>query len=182
MKSGLLSFLGFSKDAQDLETVKPDRSVPVYSYNLIDVIKLKHQKLLSTFEDINSNVDNGNIFKAFISLNSFRDQFLDQVVKEKTILHKQIRHHFDDHATSHVLSLFKNELDQTHRGVTGFLGHWKATTIEANTANFCSELQRIEQLIINRMSNAEESLYPIHASIPTKSFVLNSSTVLATAD
>ena len=130
-------------------------------YNLIDLLKKDHQKLISICNKIEIELNNNNFQIIKEELQKFITDYNKHIIVEDTQLYIKLEEKYKEQ--TQILNTIKNiEIDMNTITKTILDFEKKFDTINSdNKEAFWSELKSIESILIQRIELEEERLYTL---------------------
>ncbi|HXE40374.1 MAG TPA: hemerythrin domain-containing protein [Azonexus sp.] len=135
-----------------------------YHPQLVGELVQEHGNLLACFNAIAQAFDGGDLAATCRELERFRGNLLAHLLKENVRFYIYLEHALAGDTTSHALvHQFRHEMDDIGKAVLAFLG--KYAELAKNPAlaeSFRGELGGIGEVLIQRIRNEEDNLYPLY--------------------
>lgn len=135
-----------------------------YSPELVPQLKADHQQLLALHGQIDGAHQAGNLAEAAALLEKFRDLLMAHLLKENVRFYIYLEHALTGDPTSHALMhQFRHEMDKIGKVALGFLDKYRNLADQpALAAGFGTDLAAIGKVLVQRIRNEEEALYPLY--------------------
>ena len=135
-----------------------------YHPQLVDELIQEHRKLLDCFKAIGQAFEGGDLAATCRELEHFRGGLLAHLLKENVRFYIYLEHALAGDEASHTLvHQFRHEMDGIGKAVLAFLGKYADLAKNpALAASFASELGSIGEVLVQRIRNEEDSLYPLY--------------------
>lgn len=135
-----------------------------YHPQLVAELVQEHRQLLADFNAVAQAFERGDLTATCRELEHFRGSLLAHLLKENVRFYIYLEHALAGDAASHALvHQFRHEMDGIGKTVLAFLG--KYAELAANpalAASFTGELGGIGEVLIQRIRNEEDTLYPLY--------------------
>lgn len=135
-----------------------------YHPQLVGELVQEHRNLLACFNAIAQAFESGDLPATCRELEHFRGFLLAHLLKENVRFYIYLEHALAGDATSHALvHQFRHEMDGIGKTVIAFLGKYaELAKNPALAASFAGELGGIGEVLIQRIRNEEDNLYPLY--------------------
>lgn len=135
-----------------------------YHPQLVGELVQEHGKLLASFNAIAQAFEGGDLAATCRELEQFRRLLLAHLLKENVRFYIYLEHALASDANSHALvHQFRHEMDDIGKAVLAFLGKYAELAKNPTLAeSFRSELGGIGEVLVQRIRNEEDSLYPLY--------------------
>lgn len=135
-----------------------------YHPQLVAELVDEHRQLLAGFNEIARAFEGGDLAATCRELENFRGRLLAHLLKENVRFYIYLEHALAGDAASHQLvHQFRHEMDGIGKTVLAFLGKYAGLAADpALAASFPGELGGIGEVLIQRIRNEEDTLYPLY--------------------
>lgn len=135
-----------------------------YHPQLVGELVHEHGNLLASFNAITQAFEGGDLAATCRELEQFRSLLMAHLLKENVRFYIYLEHALAGDANSHALvHQFRHEMNEIGKAVLAFLG--KYADLARNPAlaeSFPGELGSIGEVLVRRIRNEEDSLYPLY--------------------
>lgn len=145
-----------------------------YRAGLAESLVIQQEVILRCIADMQSYAKKGNWIKVTLLKGDLRELILQLLIREKTVLFKQLFYHYYDNDTYHLIKTSMREMDALQRDLLGYFEKWKkVAAIEATPLEFMNDITTVAKGLNNRFVRVERTVYEFHRCIPFKSQRLN---------
>ena len=159
---------GFFKKKKPVPTPKSAVVSPAagiaFDEKLIAQFTDEHQSLLSLFGQIASHAENQQWPKTQQALKEFTTILRGHLLTENLKLYIYLTNSLkDDPESQELVRGFRQEMMQIGRAVNQFVSHYeKPIWTDTMKSDFLPELQAIGVVLVKRIENEEQTLYPLY--------------------
>lgn len=135
-----------------------------YHPELVGELVQEHGKLLACFNAIAETFEGGDLAATCRELERFRGFLMAHLLKENVRFYIYLEHALVSDSTSHALvHQFRHEMDEIGKAVLAFLGKYgELAKNPALAESFPGELGHIGEVLVRRIRNEEDNLYPLY--------------------
>lgn len=135
-----------------------------YSAELVPELIGEHRKLLECYQHVNDAFSSGDLYETCRQLDHFRGGLMAHLLKENVRFYIYLEHALANDTASHTLvHQFRHEMDGIGKAVIAFLTRYaNLATDPTLAASFAADLQAIGRVLVQRIENEEQNLYPLY--------------------
>ena len=140
----------------------------LYDANLVPRLKLDHVQLLKIYSGIDTAVRLGKYKNTFALLEAFKSLFNAHALTEYTKLYIFLDYAFRKEPDYHDLIIqFRTEMHQIGKAIRAFYINWSQQKLDSHNAPLLlAELDKIGQILVERIETEETRLYEIYDLAP----------------
>ncbi len=136
-----------------------------YQPDLIDTFKQEHAKLLKLFSTIHTFAEHGDVKRTSEYLLDFRFALQGHLLTENVRLYVYLERKLaNDPSSYELIHSFRHEMDRIGHDVVHFLEQYRELEAHPHLLPaFITDLDAIGKVLVKRIKNEEEILYPLYA-------------------